>query len=40
MAILFIEHEFARKISDGEIIDEFASLIARKEYFQYFNLHC
>lgn len=29
MAVLFIEHEFARQIAYEEIIDEFASLNAR-----------
>lgn len=33
MAILSIEHEFARQISYDEIIDEFSSLKARKENF-------
>jgi len=31
MEILFIEYEFARKISYDEIIDELYSLKARKE---------
>jgi len=33
MAILSIEHEFARKILYDKIIDEFFSLKARKENF-------
>ena len=31
MAILFIKHEFARKISYDKIIDELSSFKARKE---------